>query len=93
MQFPKIYCNSVPYRSGFVEVRPNVHPGQVNIEIWNLHPDHNQQTIDIADSCINDADVTSNTEIELDVLRAKELVRLLNMAIEAAENTVATSGP
>lgn len=83
MQFPKIYCNSVSYRSGFIEVRPDIHPGHVNLEVWNLHPDHNQRAVDIADDNIADADVTGNTEMELDVMQAKELVRLLNLAIEA----------
>ena len=87
MQLPKIYCKSVSYRSGFVEVRPNVHPGHVNIEVWNLHPDQDQRATDIADDCIGDADVTGNTEIELEITQAKELVRLLSVAIEAAESS------
>jgi hypothetical protein len=85
MQFPKICCKSVSYRSGFVEVRPNVHPGHVNIEVWNLQPNHDQRATDLADDCIGDGDVTGNTEIELDIIQAKELVRLLSVAIEAAE--------
>ena len=36
MQFPKIHCKSISYRSGFIEVVPNIHPGHVNIEVWNL---------------------------------------------------------
>lgn len=88
MQLPKIYCKSVLYRSGFIEVRPNIHPGHVNIEIWNLHPDHDRQATDIADDCIGDADVTSSTEIEMELVQAKELVWLLSVAIEAAENSM-----
>lgn len=93
MQFPKIYCNSVSYRAGFVEVRPNIHPGHVNIEIWNLHPHHDRRVTDIADECIADTDVTGNTEIELDLVQAKELVRLIGMAIEAAERQTPDSPP
>lgn len=78
MQFPKIYCNSASYRSGVIEVRPDIHPGHVNLEVWNFHPDHDRRAADIAD-----ADVVGNTEMELDVMQAKELVRLLNLAIEA----------
>jgi hypothetical protein len=85
MQSPKIYCNSVSYRSGFVQVLPNVHSGHINLEVWNLHPDHDKRAIDITDVCLADADVTANTEIELDVAQAKELVRLLSVAIEAAK--------
>jgi hypothetical protein len=88
MEFPKIYCNNVSYRSGFVEVIPNVHPGHVNVEVWNLHPDHDRRTTDIADNYIADTDVTGNTEIELNIIQAKALVRLLTMAIEAAENNL-----
>lgn len=87
MQLPKIYCKSVPYRSGFVEFRPNVHAGHVNIEVWNLHPEHDRRAGDITDECICEADVTSNTEVELEITQAKELVRLLSVAIEAAESS------
>ena len=88
MQLPKIYCRSVSYRSGFVEVRANIHPGHVNIEVWNLHPNHDQRAADIGDDRIGDDDVTGNTEIELDIIQAKELVRLLSVAIDAAESSV-----
>ena len=37
-------------RSGLVKVRPHIHPGHINIEIWNIHPDHNQHGFDIADA-------------------------------------------
>lgn len=86
MELPKIYCKSISYRSGFVEVRPNVHPGHVNIEVWNLRPDHDRGAVDIAGNLIADDDVISDTEIELDIIQAKELVRLLSLAIEAAES-------
>jgi hypothetical protein len=88
MQFPKIHCKSISYRSGFIEVVPNIHPGHVNIEVWNLHPDYDRRARDIADECIADTDVIGNAEIELDLHQAKELVRLLGMAISAAENKV-----
>jgi len=85
MRFPKLYCKGVPYRAGFVEVSPNIHPGHINLEIWNLDPDHDQRVTDIGDDCSVDTDVTGNTEIELDLAQAKELVRLLGMAIDAVE--------
>jgi hypothetical protein len=87
MKLPKIHCKSVSYRCGFVEVRPNVHPGHVNVEIWSLHPGYDRRVTDIADDCICDGDVTGNAEIELDIIQAKELVRLLVVAIEAAERS------
>ena len=88
MRLPKIHCKSISYRSGFIEVVPNIHPGHVNIEVWNLHPDYDRSARDIADERIADTDVIGNTEIELDLHQAKELVRLLGMAIAAAENKV-----
>jgi hypothetical protein len=93
MQFPRIYCKSVSYRSGVVEVRPSIHPGCVNIELWSLHPDHDERATDITDDCIADADVTGNAEIELDLTQARELVRLLGIAIEAVESDLKASLP
>ena len=85
MKSPQIYCKSIPYRSGLIEVLPNVHAGHVNIEVWNLHPDCNYAPTDIRDGSISDEDVIGHTEIELDIAQAKTLVALLQLAIEAAE--------
>lgn len=85
MAFTRICCRNISYRSGFVEVLPNIHPGHINIEVWNIHPDFSQPAADIGDDSIPDEDVTGNTEIELDIEQAKKLVALLNRAIGAAE--------
>lgn len=84
MEFPRIYCRNISYRSGFIEVLPNIHPGHVNIEVWNIHPDSSQPGADIRDGSVSDEDVIGNTEIELSIAQAKELVELLSRAIEAA---------
>lgn len=87
MDFPKIHCKNIPYRSGFVEVRPNMHSGHINIEIWNLDPGYDRDATDVSDDRLSDTDVTSNTEIELDIAQALELIRLLNAAVAAARNS------
>jgi len=59
----------------------------VNIEIWSIHPHYHRRVTDIANDCIGDGDVTGNAEIELDIIHAKELIRLLVVAVEAAESS------
>ena len=85
MEFTRICCGNISYRSGFVEVLPNIHPGHINIEVWNIHPDFRQPAADIGDGAIPAEDITGNTEIELDIEQTKKLVELLNRAIGAAE--------
>jgi hypothetical protein len=84
MEFTRICCRNISYRSGFIEVLPNLHPGHINIEVWNIHPDFRQPAADIRDGSIPDKDITGNTEIELDIEQAKKLVELLNHAIGVA---------
>jgi hypothetical protein len=83
MDFPKIHCKDVSYRSGFVEVSPGIHDGHVNIEIWNVHPDRAPMIED--EVSLIDLDVVGVTEIELSVPQAKELVRQLQLAISKLE--------
>lgn len=79
--FEKIKCRDVPYRQGFVEVA-NVHPGCVNIEVWNVHPDKDISGEEsLESSAYTDADVIANTEIELSLEQAERLVQLLQAAI------------
>lgn len=83
MKQEKMWCGSINYRKGFVEVSPNIHPGLVNIEITNIHPDHDIS----ADEDIPDEAFVGNAEIELSILEAKELIRRLNSAIIKAESS------
>ena len=81
----RICCNNVTYRKGAVEVRPNIHEGFVNLEIWNVAPD-----IDISRArsdlgMLPEGAVTANTEIELNTSEAELLIRLLQEAVKQAK--------
>ena len=81
----QIKCDVVQYRQGFIQVA-NVHTGCVNLEVWNIHPDASiAAVLQVASESISDADVVANTEIELSVVQAKELVRQLEAAIGEIE--------
>lgn len=82
----QIKCDAVQYRQGFVQVT-NIHGGLVNLEVWNVHPDKSIATAAlVASASISDADIVANTEIELSVAQAKELVRQLELAIRNIED-------
>lgn len=83
MDFPKIYCKDITYRSGFVEVTPGIHNDHVNLEIWNIDPDRASMIVD--EDSLADEDVIAATEIELSVLQTKELIRQLQLAISKLE--------
>lgn len=83
MDFPKIHCKDITYRSGFVEVTPGVHDDHVNLEIWNIDPDRASMIVD--EDSLADEDVIAATEIELSVLQTKELIRQLQLAISKLE--------
>ena len=77
----KIKCNNVEYRKGFIEIIPNIHDGCINIETWNIHVDIDISNIDLEDDLFPEEGVTCNTEIEMSVNEAEELVRKLQVAI------------
>jgi len=79
MDFPKIHCKDISYRSGFVDVNPGVHDGHVNLEIWNVDPDRSSKIV--AEGSLTDDDVVAVTEIELSVTQTKELIRQLQLAL------------
>jgi len=79
MDFPKIRCKDVSYRSGFIEVNPGIHDGHVNLEIWNTAPDRVSMIVD--EGSLTDEDVVAVTEIELSVPQTRELIRQLQLAI------------
>jgi hypothetical protein len=81
-----IKCVGIPYRQGWIEVATGIHEGYINLETWNITPD-----VDISPPSINllhleDGHVNGNTEIELSLELAKELVVTLKRAIEVVEN-------
>jgi len=83
MDFPKIHCKDIPYRSGFVEVSPGIHDDHVNLEVWNIHPDRISMIKN--EDYLSDEDVVAVTEIELNIPQAKELIQQLQFAISKLE--------
>lgn len=81
----RLRCTGVPYRQGFIEVVPNIHPGHVNIEVWNLRSDVEISGSEPGDPSIPDEAYVGNTEIELSVSEAERLIDLLRDAIREAE--------
>ena len=77
-----IKCDSVAHRKGFVEVCDGIHSGCINLEVWNIHPDINSISRD--DILNGDGSVTANTEIELSIENAEELIVKLQNAIKVA---------
>jgi len=82
----KIRFNDVPYRQGFLEVS-NIHPGHINIETWEIHPDLDISEKQLDDKAITDDCVVANTEIELNVDQAKALIAGLEAAIANASES------
>jgi hypothetical protein len=82
----KIRFNDVRYRQGFLEVTANIHPGHVNLETWEIHPDLDISEKQFDDEAITDDCVLANTEIELNVEQAKALVASLEAAIAHASD-------
>ena len=79
-----IKCNSIEYRKGCIEVRGDIHIDCVNIEAWNIHPDLDISGIDLGDDSMPEEAVTANTEIELSIKNAEDLVQQLVEAIKVA---------
>ena len=79
-----IKCNSIDYRKGYIEVRGDIHIDCVNIEAWNIHPDIDISVIDLGDNSMPEEAVTANTEIELSIQKAEDLVQRLVDAIKVA---------
>jgi hypothetical protein len=82
-----VRCSGVPYRQGFIEVGPGVHPGFINIECWMIDPKAGVFQLEPASDELPDSVVIANTELELSVARARELVVLLQQAIRMIEGT------
>jgi len=86
MESQRVKCSGVSYRQGWVEVAPNVHPGQVNVEAWSVVPEVDMSLSSIDLTSIPDGAITGNVEIELTIAQAKQLLAALQVAIEAAEH-------
>jgi hypothetical protein len=85
----RMRVNSVEYRQGFVEVA-RVHPGCVNLEIWEILAGTDISGADLAD--VPDEHVVANVEIELGRDDVRTLIGYLRDALdEEAEDERGTS--
>jgi len=76
-----IKCNNIEYRKGYIEVSANIHPGFINLETWDIDADADITNIDLKDECLSDDAVVANTEIEMSVSEAENLIELLQQAV------------
>lgn len=79
-----IKCNTIEYRKGFVEVRANIHDDNINIEVWNIHPAVNITNVSLGDYSLKNESIIANTEIELSIINAEDLILQLQEAINAS---------
>jgi hypothetical protein len=76
-----IRCNDIQYRQGFIEVEPKIHANCINLEVWNIDSNINISLISSLDVLPEDAAITGNTEIELNLAQAVELISKLQFAV------------
>jgi hypothetical protein len=82
---PRIRCDNISYRKGFVEVLENIHPGFVNVETWWVPPQVNASAMALDGMNWVDGQVQANTELELTPAQARELAHSLLVAADLAE--------
>lgn len=80
-----VRCSGISYRQGFIEVRHGIHPGFINVESWMMDPTADVSRLEPATAGLPDTVVIANTELELSVASARELVSLLQQAIQTVE--------
>ncbi len=80
-----IKCNSINYRKGYIEVESEIHKGCVNLEVTQIHPDVDITSTRLGDGKLSDEAFIGNTEIELSLEEAKNLIELLKNAIDKTE--------
>lgn len=81
----RIRCDTISYRQGFIEVQSQIHPGKVNIEVWQVDPDVNISGTWVSDDSISDDNITGNTELELTPSQTRSLAESLLAAASFAE--------
>jgi hypothetical protein len=81
-----IKCDHVNYRKGYIEIVPKIHKGCINIESWDIDTDYDISNIDIYDNQFPTDKVLANTEIELTIAQAEELINNLKWAIKKSQN-------
>ena len=74
-----IYCNTIEYRSGLIEVTNGIHPNCVNLETWMITGGPEVLPDSVAYGDIPDECTTYDAELELNTENMRELlVELLN---------------
>jgi len=86
--FPfRLKCNSISYRSGFIEVIPAIHENHVNIEVWDVRGDTALDDVQWVDEpAIQDSDIQGNCEIEMTMSEATKLAKAILAAVDSVEN-------
>lgn len=77
----KIKCDNVDYQKGYIEVTHGIHGGCINIEAWDVQVDVDLSSIEIGDDDFPENGVTGNTEIEMSILEAEQLIAELQSAV------------
>lgn len=80
-KYQRIKINNVNYRKGYIEVYAGIHDTFINIESWDINPDIDLSKIDISDKDFPISGIAGNTELELNIQEAEELIRQLQSAI------------
>jgi len=83
----KIKCDNIDYRKGYVEVGSGIHDGYINIEMWDISPEADLKNTDIDDENFQDNYIQGNTEIEMSISEANDLVSRLKKAISEVESS------
>ena len=81
-----IRCNAIDYRQGFIEVQSRIHKDCINIETWQVDADINITAVGLSDGGITNDNIIGNTEIELSLKNAEQLITLLQDAINTVKS-------
>lgn len=84
----KIKCDNIDYRKGYVEVSSGIHDGCINLEIWEVSAEVDLKNIEIDDENFSDDYIHANTEIEMSISEANDLVVRLQKAINDVESKI-----
>lgn len=77
----RLKVNCVPYRKGFIEVSTGIHDNCINLETWDIEPGVDISNLDFDSANLADNAFQGNTELELDIATAEDLVEALQKAI------------
>ena len=84
-------CSAIDYRSGLIEIVPDIHPGCVNIEAWeivgwsSIEGMSKEEFFEKSDE--GEIELHSHIELEMTVEQARNLANALLTAAHEAENS------